>query len=221
MTAVDFTEPRFTSPILTVRDVSELVGMPLDTVQAWAGQRRDRPAEFKTVRNLKRGWPIVPLVGLAEASSLRALRAALPPSEVREAAAFIRQHLDGQYPLANRRLVTDGATAYVQEAGGSVRRIRDSQEAIVEAFEEHLRPLIFLEDEYPVAYRVERLHEVEIDPRFNAGRMHFARNKVPVFVVADLLRAGELPAAVQHDFGLTRQEIRSVQRELDWLEKVA
>lgn len=221
MTDVDFSEPRFTSPILTIRNVSDLVGMPVDTVQAWAGQRHDRTPEFQTIRNRKRGWPIVPLVGLAEATSLRALRQALPASEVRAAAAFIREQRGGRYPLANRRLVTDGATAFVQEHGGRVTRIRDMQETITEAFAEHLRPLVFVHDEYPVAYQVEQIPGVLIDPRFNAGRMHFERNRVPVFAVADMLRAGELSVVVAHEFGLDGEEVASVERELDWLEKVA
>lgn len=220
--AVDFSEPRFTSPILTVREVADLVGMSLDTAQSWAGQRQDRRQLFTRISQGHRGWPSVPLIGLAEASSLRALKSLLPASEVRIAAQFIKEHAGIRFALANQRLVTDGTNAYLEEHGGeSVTRLRDNQGAIVEAFRDHLRPLLFLDDDFPVAYQVPQLHGVEIDPRFNAGRMSFARNHVPLFAVAGLLRAGEPPATVAQEYGLSSAEVRSVEEHLEWLATAA
>ena len=79
---VDYQEPRFVTPICTVQDVADLVGMPLDTVNAWAGQRSSRRQMFTREPQDHRGWPTVPLVGLVEANTLRTLREMLAPSEV-------------------------------------------------------------------------------------------------------------------------------------------
>ena len=79
---IDYEEPRFVTPICTVQDVADLVGMPLNTVKAWAGQRSSRRQMFTRNPQDHRGWPSVPLVGLVEANTLRTLREMLAPSEV-------------------------------------------------------------------------------------------------------------------------------------------
>ena len=109
------------------------------------------------------------------------------------------------HALANRRLVTDGAYAYVQEGPRDLYRVRTQQHAFVEVLEEHLRPLVFERDDYPVAFAV-RIPGVVIDPRFNAGRMTFVRNRVPVFAVVGSLRGGDSVDEVMQQYGLTVQE---------------
>jgi uncharacterized protein (DUF433 family) len=217
---VDFDAPRFTTPILTVRDVAQLVGMPIDTAQAWAGQRKDRAQLFTRITPLHRGWPSVPLVGLAEASSLRALRQILPLREIPVAVDFIRTHAHEQHALANQRLVTDGVTVFLEEHEDVVR-LRDRQVTIAEVFREHLKPMEYDGDDYPEAYNVPRLPGVQIHPLFNAGRMSFRRNRVPLFAVAGLLSSGEQPAVVALEFGLAAAEVSLVVDHLAWLGQAA
>jgi uncharacterized protein (DUF433 family) len=222
---VDFSEPRFTRPICTVADVAQLVEMPIDTVKAWAGQRTSRKQLITRHSQGHRGWPSIPLVGLAEASVLRALKQVLPASEVAAAARWIRDAYETPHALANRRLVTDGAYAYIREhmdSSDSLYRVSTNQRVIVEAVEAHLRPLVFAgDDDYPYAFKVQRLPGVEIDPRFNAGRMAFARNRIPVFAVAGMLEAGEDPHLVALEYGLTAAEVEAIGGELDWVVEAA
>lgn len=217
----NFRDARFTAPICTVRDVAELVGMPLATVQSWAGQRYSRPQMITHFRPERRGWPSIPLVGLAEAATLRSLLEVLPRREVWAAADWIRQRFDSPHALANQRLVTDGAYAYVEEHPALIYRVATNQQVIRTAIEEYLRPIRFGEDFYPEAFRVTRLPGVEIDPRYNAGRMAFERNRVPVFAVAGSLRAGETVAEVVEEYRLTMAEVRAVEEQLDWLDEAA
>lgn len=219
---VEFDEPRFTSPILTVPDVQRLVGMSLPTVQNWAGQRTSRPKLITTVPNDRRGWPTIPLVGLAEAATLWGmLQLGLPHDEVRAAAAYIFERYDAPHPLAHRHLVTDGFYAYVEEHNGELYRALTKQHAMRQVLDRWLRPLEFQVDDYPVAFRVAQVPGVVIDPRFNAGRMHFERNRRPLFAVAGSLRAGESIEEVAAGYGLTLDEVRAVADELDWLEVAA
>ena len=219
--AIDFMDARFTAPICTVRDVAELVGMPLTTVQSWAGQRHSRPQLITRIPPERRGWPSIPLVGLAEAATLRGLLGILPRKEVWAAADWIRQRFDTPHALANEKLVTDGAYAYVEEHPNSIYRVATNQHVIRSTVEEYLRPVRFAEDFYPEAFRVNQLPGVEINPHFNAGRMAFERNRVPVFAVAGSLRAGETVAEVIEEYQLTRAEVRAVERQLDWLDEAA
>lgn len=217
---VDFVEPRFVTPICSVHDVADIVGMPLDTVKAWAGQRRSRPRMLTRTPQQHRGWPSVPLVGLVEAHTLRTLREMLAPAEVEAAATWIRNQYSAPYALANRRLVTDGAYAYVRENPSGLYRVKTGQHAFVEVIEHHLEPLVFEEDEYPVAYRV-RIPGVAIDPRFNAGRMTFERNRVPVFAVVGSLRGGDSVDEVMQQYGLTLQEVAAVDEHREWASAAA
>lgn len=212
---VDYAEPRFVTPICTVQDVADLVGMPLDTVKAWAGQRSSRRQMFTRKPQDHRGWPSVPLVGLVEANTLRTLREMLAPSEVEAAALWIRQRFDAPFALANKRLVTDGAYAYVKENPNDLYRVKTKQHAFVEVLEGHLKPLIFEDDDYPVAFEV-RIPGVAIDPRFNAGRMTFIRNRVPIFAVLGSLTGGDSVDEVMQQYGLTLQEVAAVDEHREW-----
>ena len=212
---VDYGEPRFVTPICTVPDVADLVGMPLDTVKAWAGQRSSRRQMLTRKPQDHRGWPSVPLVGLVEANTLRTLREMLAPSEVGAAAGWIRQRFDAPYALSNRRLVTDGAYAYVRENPSDLYRVKTNQHAFVEVLETHLKPLIFEDDDYPVAFEV-RIPGVAIDPRFNAGRMTFSRNRVPVFAILGSLAGGDSVEEVMQQYGLSLQEVAAVDEHREW-----
>ena len=137
------------------------------------------------------------------------------PSEVEAAALWIRQRFDAPFALANKRLVTDGAYAYVRENPSELYRVKTSQHAFVEVLEDHLKPLIFEADDYPVAFEV-RIPGVAIDPRFNAGRMTFVRNRVPVFAVIGSLTGGDSVDEVMQQYGLTLQEVAAVDEHRAW-----
>lgn len=219
--SVDFSEARFTSPICTVREAAELVGMPVATLQSWAGQRRSRPQVVAHIQPHRRGWPSVPLVGVVEAATLRALALNLKPSEIAAVATWMREQYSDPHPFANRRLMSDGAFAYVEEDSELLYRVRTSQHVIRESIATQLRPVEFADDNYPLAFRVDRLPGVLIDPRFNAGRMAFARNRVPVFAVVGSLQAGEPADEVADSYRLTRDEVAQVEQHLEWLATAA
>ena len=57
---------------------------------------------------------------------------------------------------------------------------------------------------------------VTIDPRFNAGRMTFVRNRVPVFAVLGSLAGGDSVDEVMQQYGLTLQEVAAVDEHREW-----
>lgn len=219
--SVDLSQPRFASPICTIGEVARLVDMPVTTVQSWAGQRTSRPQLITKIRAERRGWPSVPLVGLAEAATLRGMLALLPRPEVMAAAAWIQDHYEQPHPLANKRLVTDGVYAFVEEHHDQLYRLVGGQIAIRDSIEAHLRPIDFADDYYPLAFHVGMLPGVVIDPLFNAGRMCFARNKVPLFAVTGSLLAGATSEEIISEYRLELDEVHLVERELPWLASAA
>lgn len=218
---VDFRGPRFSSAIVTVRHAADLVGMPVNTLQSWTGQRQSRRQVVTRLQPPRRGWPSIPLVGLVEAATLRALLEYMHPTEVWDAAQWLRERYDTPHPLAHEQLVTDGTYAYVEEHQDQLYRLRTNQHVFRESIQEHLRPVIFAEDHYPRAYRVPRIPGVTIDPRFNAGRMAFERTRVPLFAIVGSLQAGDEPTEVADAYGLTLDEVRDVEQHMDWLAQAA
>ena len=128
-------------------------------------------------------------------------------SEIKLAADYIRDETGDFYALANPKLVTDGATAFVQHDDG-LHRIRDKQAAFTDVLRDHLKPLILGEDDYVEQFEV--APGITIDPRFNSGRPAFTRTRIPVFAVLGSLLAGETEEEVADDYGLERTEVRQV-----------
>lgn len=183
-----------TTPIATRSEVSALVDVPGPKLSAWATKRGSREPLVHTFSTEYSGRLTYPLVGIAEASTLNALRVAgLSMQQIRGTTDYIRSEHNDKYALASPKFVTDGTDAFVQDHIG-LTRMKDLQLAIRETIKDHLRPLVIGEDGFVEAFRVERFGSpVTVDPRFNAGQMSFVRNRVPLFAVAGQLIAGESP----------------------------
>jgi uncharacterized protein (DUF433 family) len=208
------------SAIATRSEVASLVSVKPERLTAWSRPTANSRPLVHTVHSRSR--LTVPLVGIAEAASLKALRAGgMSMQEVRKAGEFIRREHGDEYALASPRLFTDGTHAFIEDEHG-LARLRDHQGALRAVLERHLRALIIGPDNFVEAFRVEQFtsSEVTIDPRFNAGRMSFVRNRVPVFTVAGEIAAGDKLESVAAEYGLTDDEVREVVRLIDWLAKV-
>jgi uncharacterized protein (DUF433 family)/predicted DNA-binding transcriptional regulator AlpA len=217
---MDGTDPRATAPILTPQEVSALVGMPVSTVYSWMHPTRTRPALIHNIEPEVRGWPRIPLVGLAEASVLRAMREqGVRMSEIGAAVLYLRER-GGEFALGNPHLVTDGVSALLTSDHG-LETLLSGQGVLVETVLEHLHPFTLAPDGFVRAYVVPRLEGVEIDPRFASGRMRFTRTGVPLFAVAGLLSAGDPAEVVADEFELSRGEVELVREHLPWLSTVA
>lgn len=213
---MDSDDVRASSPICSPADVAQLVGMPVSTVYSWMRATETRPALIHTVSPERRGWPSIPLVGLAEASVLRGFReGGMPMREISAAVKYLRGH-HGEYALAAPGLVTDGLVAMLHSEEGLLT-LRDGQGVLVPAVREQLRPFTLAPDGYVKAFMVRSLPGVEIDPLHAAGRMRFTRTGVPLFAVTGLLEVGDTSAEVADEFGLEVDEVELVKEHLSWL----
>jgi hypothetical protein len=219
---MDADDIRASTPICTTAEVATLVGMPTPTVYSWTRKRGHRPALVHTVANDLRGWPTIPVVGLAEAHVIRALRSMdIRMSKIAEVVNWLRNEANDPFALASPKLVTDGIDLYVQR-DADLERAFDGQRPIKETIADHLREIDVWPDGYAGGYSPERLGPaIQIDARFSAGRMSFVRNRVPLFAVAGGLIAGDSPESVAADYGLNPDEIALVERNLDWLKEAA
>lgn len=216
-TALDY---RFTSPIASRPQVATLLEVQPSRIESWTRPTSGLPPMVHTVGGA--GRLTVPMIGIAEAAALEGLLAGgLSMFRVREAANHIRNELGDEYALASPQLFTDGTEAFIETTDG-LQRLRDGQGAFREVLQRHLQPLIIGVDGVVEAYRIERFTSpVTIDPRFNAGRMSFERNRVPLFAIAGALDAGERLDDVAREYELTTDEVAEVDGARRWLAAVA
>jgi uncharacterized protein (DUF433 family) len=214
-TLVPSDDIRVAGAFLTPQGVSALTGINKGRAYRWAREER-----VTTVEPRRRGWPSIPLLGLAEYATFTAWnKGGLPIREALAAADFVRREID-RYGFLSTKVMHDGFTAYIQEHE-DLSRIIGGQMAFFDVVKEWLQPFTLDADGLIFQYRVNAIPGVVIDPRFNAGRMMFEDSAVPLFAVAGLLRAGESLETVAREYGLGLEQVADVRRKLPWLSEAA
>ncbi|MES9531508.1 DUF433 domain-containing protein [Rhodococcus erythropolis] len=217
------TDIRYRSGICTAKQAAALSSMPPNTVHSWTKATKTRPAMVHTVENERRGWPTVPLVGLVETWSMRALRTAgIPMSKLVKVAEDLRQEFSDPYVLARPLLFTDGIDLY-RRRRGDLFRVEDGQQPIEQVIEKYLQKIELDSDEHPKSFRISLSEGIDLtlDPRFNGGRPSLLRNRVPAFAVLGALEAGERPITVAADYDLEIAEVLAIEQSARKLSKVA
>lgn len=219
--AVDSDDIRVRSGIGTPRSVSAILGMNVETLRSWSRVRGHRIPMVHTVPNERRGWPTIPLIGLAEAHVIHVLRTGvgLKLSTIADFVERVREEGD-EYGLASPDLVTDKIDIY-RPVDSDLERVYDGHRPLSAVVQPFLRPIRLWQDGIAGAFAPDGLPGVEIDPRFSAGRMSFRRSRVPVFAVVGALAAGEAREVVAEDYGLSMDEVELVESKQEWLASVA
>lgn len=177
----------------------------------------DVPAE-------RRGGPSIPFIGLAEGMFLSALRkAGVPLQQIRPALEVVRDKIGVDHALASKRLYVAGAQLLWEvtsedevdeEARHGARDLivlRDGQYVFRQVIDQYLRRITYDEmyarrlllPGYEVA-------DIAADPAINFGKPYFTRTGTPLYVVHDLLRAGESIVHVADDFELPVDQVTEV-----------
>lgn len=214
-TAIAADDLRVVAPIFTTGEAALLTGLTRSKTYAWA--KRDL---VTTVERKRRGWPTVPLLGLAEYATFGAWRQAkLPMAEVTAAANYIREEIS-EFGFLDHNVVHDGTLAYLQR-NQEIERIVGGQMALFSVVERWLKPFVFDEDGLIRQFRIQKIPGVVVDPRFNGGRMMFEDSGVPLFAVAGMLTAGEIAAVVADEFAISEEQVERVEANLSWVSAAA
>lgn len=213
---------RASAPILTFREASRLIGMDSsEKLRSWTRPSEGKPPLVHSHKARKRGWPTLPLVGLAEGFSLNALREmGMSMQQARIAARYIREESGDQFAMANPQFVTDGTDAFLQSEDELIR-IRDQQGAFKEVLRGHLAPLLFGSDGYVERFVVAEDPLIVVDPRFNGGRPSFADTLVPVFPILGALEAGDPPEIVALDFDIESSKVGFIDEQRERFSLIA
>lgn len=222
MAAALATDIRYTSAICTPTEAAVLAGMPPTTVRSWMRAASGRDPIVHSVTAPVQGWPSIPLVGVIETWSMRALRnAGVPMQKLRRAADQLRAE-HGDYILARPVLFTDGIDLY-QRQRGDLFRIEDGQQPIEQVIQDYLARVQLDEASDPEAFRVPLNPDIELvmDPRFNAGRLSLEATRTPAFAVLGALEAGERPAYIADDYGISIEEVAAIDDNRELLAEIA
>ncbi|MFH8474754.1 DUF433 domain-containing protein [Streptomyces sp. NPDC018000] len=203
---------RFTDGFLTPAETSSYLQIPYSTLSAWLSGKAAGAPLVHAVEPVRKGQPSVPFIAVAEAHVLRSLRTlGLRMSEIREAAAAVRDAFDTPYGLVSKRIATDGVDIFVEHGLGDLRRARDGQAPIHEVVAEYLRYLTWEgDDDFPSSLQLRQYGEevpVVIDPRFGRGLPVVAANHVSVKAITDLWEAGESVEEIAYDFDMTPEQV--------------
>ncbi|MGW5851133.1 DUF433 domain-containing protein [Streptomyces sp. NPDC055254] len=203
---------RFGDGLLTPAETASYLEIPYSTLTSWLKGRAAGAPLVHQVEPLRTEQPSVPFIAVAEAHVLRSLRSlGLRMSEIREAAAAVRDAFDTPYGLVSKRIATDGVDIFVEHGFGDLRRARDGQAPIHEVVSGYLRYLNWEnDDDFPSSLRLRQYPEavpVVIDPRFGHGRPVVAANRVAVHAITDLWEAGESIEDIAYDFDMTPEQV--------------
>ncbi|MFE8014437.1 DUF433 domain-containing protein [Streptomyces antibioticus] len=193
---------RFDNGLLTPAEVASHLEIPRSTLKSWLNGKAGRAPLVHQVEPVRKGQPSVPFIGVAEAYVLRSLRSmGLRMSEIREAAAAVRDAFDTPYGLVSRGIATDGVSLLVEHGWAPASR----------ALSDHLRRLTWEPgDNFPSSLRLRQYPDslpVVIDPRFGHGLPVVAANRVPVRAITDLWEAGESVEDIAYDYDMTPEQV--------------
>ncbi|MFF1439829.1 DUF433 domain-containing protein [Streptomyces sp. NPDC058295] len=185
---------RFRDGLLTPTETASCLEIPQSTLTSWLKGKAAGAPLVHQVDPARKGQPLVPFIAVAEAHVLRSLRSlGLRMSEIKEAAAAVRDAFDTPYGLVSKRIATDGVDIFVEHGLGDLRRAWDGQAPIQEVVSSYLRYLNWdAGDDFPSSLRLRQYPDsvpVVIDPRFGQGLPVVAANRVSVKAITDLWEA--------------------------------
>ncbi len=214
---------RFRTPLYTISEAARYLGMPASTLKYWAHGRGDIPPIVTTAAAERRGEPVLPFIGLAEAFVVVAFRRStgfrIPMQYIRRALAAVDEDIGVEHALASRRLYTDGATLLI-EHGKDDQGAAMLAEAVTRNYiftgvvEDYLRRITFARDGWatrlilPVTER--RL--VEVDPHRASGQPLTVAGGARVVDIVDRFRGGEAPDFIAVDFDVPVNDVLDILR---------
>jgi uncharacterized protein (DUF433 family) len=214
-------------PLYTVGQAAKYLRMPASTLRAWTmgmdyPVAQNRSGRFEALIDISKGPPArLTFNNLIEAYVLHSLRRVreVPLTAVRRAVDSMKSDLGLPRPLLTNKFLTDGYHIYVRQFGVLVDMSAGrGQTAMKEIIDQSLQRIEcdakgLAERLFPYLRNVTDPRSVVLDPELSFGRLTMAGTGVSVDIVADLVSAGESPARVAKEFGVTPS---TVKQAVEW-----
>lgn len=211
-------------PSYSAREAARILDLPLSTIRNWsfgqsgklhAGQRRRFPAVIPAADPRGRLLSFANLCELHVLSAIRREhRVSLPT--VRKSLDYVQRKLGSDRPLLEREFLTNGVSLFVEHASELVDVSHDGQTALRGEFERALARIERDRRGRPVRlFPFTRTRDagdnqpqvVAVDPTIAFGRPMLAQAGVKTEVIASRFNAGDEPAEMAEDYGVSVQDI--------------
>ncbi len=211
-------------PSYSAAEAARILDLPLSTVRNWSfgqsgklhgGQRRRFPAVIPAADARNRLLSFANLCELHVLSAIRREhRVSLPT--VRNSLAYVRSKLGFDRPLLERDFLTNGVSLFVEHASELVDVSHDGQTALRGEFERALRRIERDRRGRPIRLFPftrtrdadgEQPQVVAVDPTIAFGRPMLAKAGVKTEVIVGRFNAGDKPAEMAADYGVSVDDI--------------
>lgn len=208
-------------PAYSIAEAARFLKVPPATLRTWtlgraypvsAGEGRFQPL----IRPASPRPALLSFWNLVEAHVLRALRTdqGVALREVRQAVRYAERELQIERLLLSPELRSRAGELFLERYGELINLSRSGQIAMRHVLEAHLVRIEWSADRFPV-----RLHPflsreipdsampVVIDPAVQFGRPIVAGHGISTTAIAARIDAGEQPADIAADYGMTREDV--------------
>lgn len=211
-------------PSYSAAEAARILDLPLSTVRNWsfgqsgslhAGQRRRFPAVIGAADPRNRLLSFANLCELHVLSAIRREhRVSLPT--VRKSLDFVQRKLGSDRPLLERDFLTNGVSLFVEHASELVNVSQEGQTALRGEFQRALariqcdrrgRPIRLFPFTRSRDADGEQPQVVAVDPTIAFGRPMLARAGVKTEVIVGRFDAGDEPADMTADYGVSVDDI--------------
>lgn len=212
---------RFTTPLYTITEAAQHLGLKPSTFQAWTRGRGGRPPVIRTPQVEGRGASIT-FIDLAQGHVLAAFRkAGVSMQRIRPALEKLDNEMSLHHALASQNLMTDGVEVlfdYAEQTGNEdVRQlvvVRDGQHVFREIIQDYLKLVTFGEDGYAAVIELPAYGDAHVvaDPRRAFGQPVFDKAGTRVEDVIDRFYAGDSISTVAREFGVSSEQVEAAIR---------
>jgi len=211
-------------PSYSAAEAARILDLPFSTVRNWSfgqsgqlhtGQRRRFAAVIPAADTRKRLLSFANLCELHVLSAIRREhRVSLPT--VRKSLDYVRRRLDSDRPLLQREFLTNGVSLFVEHASELLNVSSEGQTALRGEFERALarierdrrgRPIRLFPFSRSRDASEEQPQVVAVDPTIAFGRPMLARAGVRTEVIVSRFNAGDEPADMAADYGVSEKDI--------------
>jgi uncharacterized protein (DUF433 family) len=212
------------TPSYPVAEAARILDLPLSTVRKWgfgrpARVRRGQKQAFASViEPADQQAQLLSFGNLCELQVLSGIRREHRVSlqAVRKSVEYVKRQLGASRPLLDRQFSTNGVSLFVQHLGQLINVSRDGQLAMRGEFERALarierdrrgRPVRLFPFTRSRDAGDNQPQDVAIDPMVAFGRPMLIKAGVKTEVIASRFNAGDGPADMAGDYGVSEQEI--------------
>lgn len=206
--------------IMNMTDAARYLAVSQQTFHRWAkGYEKGQPL-LHLAETTKTRQASVSFVSLTEAYVLQALRrAGVQVRKIRPALQELQREFGTEYALTAPNLATDGIDVlwdFAKTPGGSGLIEARTGQVVMRTIVADYLTYITRDDGVPTRLELPSCQpsKVIVDPHYGFGQPRFDASGARLIDVAAMLKAGEEPAVVAEEFGISAHDVSTAARVL-------